>query len=332
MANPHRQIGAWTIIAIVLLRLAIGAHFFREGTEKIGYSVSEDRYVVAFSAEGFLSQATGPLAGWFHDYVPNTYDWPTLLAAARQDAPGEPVAAAPYQAWTDRIAGVWKVTAEKIRTIPGLSEDQREAVVDACRVREQQLTDYLAGEAAAIKDYQHELWRLDQLRTAPETGVPYMQQRIAAKEAELRGVPSKWVDQVAEFEAGYHDDLRGLLTDAQRDDAALVASYDEVLTDPRASRLASINKLVTIVTIAVGVCLLLGFFTRLASLAGAAFLLAIMATQPPWAPDAVTTYFYYQCVELTGLLVLFTIGAGRWLGIDAFSYALWHRFFGDDEA
>ena len=49
------------------------------------------------------------------------------------------------------------------------------------------------------------------------------------------------------------------------------------------------NWIVTILTIGVGVCLLLGFFTRLASLAGALFLLGVIATQPPWVADAAPT-------------------------------------------
>jgi uncharacterized membrane protein YphA (DoxX/SURF4 family) len=260
------------------------------------------------------------------------HDWPTLLAVARQDAPPESSAVAPYQDWADRIAGDWKTVMAKVQEIPGLTEDQLAAVADALKLREQQLVDYLTSETAAIKDYQHELWRLAEMRAAPEARVPYMQERIAAKSAELRGVPTKWVDQVAEFEQNYYDDLRSVLTDPQRNDAAVAATLDEALTDPRAARLAATNKAVTILTMAVGVCLLLGFFTRLASLAGAAFLLAIMATQPPWAPDAVTTFFYYQCVELVSLLVLAAVGAGRWLGLDSFSYALWHRLLGSDES
>lgn len=328
MADHRRQFGTFTVAALVLLRLAVGAHFFHEGMEKIGYSVSDGRYAVTFSAEGFLSQATGPLADWFHEYVPNNHEWSTLLAVPRQDTP-ESAASAPYQAWANRIVDDWNVTAEKIAAIPGLSEDQSKAASDALDTRRQQLVDYLTGESAAIEDYQHELWRLAQMQAAPEAAVPYMQERIAAKQAELRAIPQTWLNQVNQFEQNYHDDLRSVLSDPQIANPALAAALDEALTDPRAARLAWLNKAVTILTLGVGVCLLLGFFTRLASLAGAAFLLAIIASQPPWAPDAVTTFFYYQCVELVSFLVLGAVGAGRWLGIDSFSYALWHRLVGN---
>ena len=48
--------------ALVLLRLAIGWHFFREGSAKLAYDPRTKRFDVAFSAEGFLPQAKGPLA------------------------------------------------------------------------------------------------------------------------------------------------------------------------------------------------------------------------------------------------------------------------------
>lgn len=346
-------------MVLVLLRLSIGWHFFQQGLDKVSYDTSEGRYRVTFSAEPFLSQATGPLAAWFHEYVPNTHDWPTLLAVARQDAPltaeqqaerdkaraerqqrqaiqaqegnPEPPALDPYAPWfdwEDRIAGDWKSTMAAVMQIPGLTEDQRAAISDAFQMRQKQLVDYLTSEAAAIKDYQHELWRLEQMQSAPEADVPFMQERIAAKEAELRGTPRQWIDQVSQFEQAYDNDLRSVLTKEQLADPTATATIDEALTDPRAAKLASVNMMVTYLTLGVGVCLLLGCFTRLASLAGAAFLLAIMATQPPWAADAITTYFPYQLVEFFALLVLAAVGAGRWLGLDFFPYALWHRLFG----
>jgi hypothetical protein len=36
------------------------------------------------------------------------------------------------------------------------------------------------------------------------------------------------------------------------------------------------------------------------------------------------------CIEFAGLLVLAGTGAGRWLGLDYFTWALFHRNRGDD--
>ena len=48
------------IIAIVVLRIVIGWHFFKEGTTKFNDG---------FSSVGFLSSATGPFAGQFQKFV-----------------------------------------------------------------------------------------------------------------------------------------------------------------------------------------------------------------------------------------------------------------------
>ena len=76
-------------------------------------------------------------------------------------------------------------------------------------------------------------------------------------------------------------------------------------------------------TLGVGLCLLLGLFTRTAAIAGAVFLLSVIATQPPWIATAEPTI--NQTVELAGLLVLAGTGAGRWLGLDFFSWALFSQ-------
>jgi uncharacterized membrane protein YphA (DoxX/SURF4 family) len=73
------------------------------------------------------------------------------------------------------------------------------------------------------------------------------------------------------------------------------------------------------VTLGVGVCLILGLFTRLASVVGAGFLLSIMSTQPPWADGVLATVKLltaYQGIEFFALLLLAAIGAGTWAGLD----------------
>jgi uncharacterized membrane protein YphA (DoxX/SURF4 family) len=349
------QLGAWSAAALVLLRLVIGWHFFQEGTQKFAYDAAEGRYRITFSAESFLRQAVGPLAGLFHLQVPDTHDWPDLLAVPRENKPltadqqqersqwaadyqarrdaaaksKEPLPIefppfAPYHDWAVRIVGDWRGVLADVAAIPGLSDDQRRQAADAFVRRQQQLADWLAGEADAITAYQHELWRLHEMRSAPEArGLPYGEERIAAKAAETRATPLAWVAQVQEFQAGYFRDLDGVLSAEQRNDPAVVAAMAAALTEPRQAWLGFVNVAVTVLTLSVGACLLVGLFTRIAAVVGAGFLLAIIATQPPWVAGAEPTI--YQTVELAGLLVLAAVGAGRWAGLDFFLGALWRR-------
>jgi uncharacterized membrane protein YphA (DoxX/SURF4 family) len=355
LADRRRNLGLFAILALVLLRLAIGWHFLREGLGKLAYDGGLRQYHIAFSAESFLSQAKGPLAERFHAWAPNGHVWAKLLAVPRQSheltaeemtdhakwladyeqrrttaeakkeaAPVEFPPFEPYHDWAVRITDDWRSILSNVTAIGVLSDEQRQRAAEIFHLRLQQLADYLAEQSDAIVDYQHELWRLDGWRASAEAAdVPYMQKRIAGKSAETAAMAAPWIKQVNEFERQFIDDLRAVLTSDQKAQATTAQLLDNALTSPQQARLHRLDIAVTILTITVGVCLLVGLFTRLASLAGAIFLLAVIVTQPPWIVDAVPTY--NQIVEFAALLVLAATGAGRWFGFDFITYALFHR-------
>ena len=73
----------------------------------------------------------------------------------------------------------------------------------------------------------------------------------------------------------------------------------------------------------VGACLILGLFTRLASLAGIAFVLMFYLAAPPWiglsyAIPSEGSYLIINknLVEVGALLVIFFTGSGRFAGLD----------------
>jgi thiosulfate dehydrogenase [quinone] large subunit len=82
----------------------------------------------------------------------------------------------------------------------------------------------------------------------------------------------------------------------------------------------------------VGVCLILGLFTRLASLAGIGFILLFYLAAPP-----LVGYFYAipsegsylivnkNLVELSALVVILLTGSGRFAGIDRILHGLVRR-------
>ena len=349
--------GGFTILALVCLRVVVGWHFFSEGMQKVTYDRTTGQFDVKFSAEGFLRQAKGPMAYLLKNWIPNGHDWEKLLKVPvrqvpltekeekqRQDwqydyanrraeatrkkepPPIEMPDFAPYKAWAGRILSDWKKTQKLIASMSALDQQQREQAAKAYVMRHQQLVDYLATQSDGIAEFQHDVWRLAQLKSNPKANtVPYHDERISRLAATVNRSPQKWVAQVGVFGQGFHDDLHKIFTPSQLEDAGNEAQVAKALSDPQAVRLATLNQVVAWLTLGVGVCLLLGLFTRLAALAAAGFLVSIMASQPPWVPDANTTYFYYQLVELGSLFVLFAIGAGRWAGFDYFSYSIFSR-------
>jgi len=82
----------------------------------------------------------------------------------------------------------------------------------------------------------------------------------------------------------------------------------------------------------VGACLMLGLFTRLACVGAAALLLMYYLAMPPWPglppnPESEGHYLYVNknVIELLAVLMLATSGAGRWAGLDAYISAFLRR-------
>jgi uncharacterized membrane protein YphA (DoxX/SURF4 family) len=334
VSDRRRQLGGFAVLALVFLRLAVGWHFFSAGLEKIerDSQTGQVRLSPSFEAAttGFLSAAKGPFADFYHSFVPDGHDWQSLLAVPHQNEPLSSEKArvldaqAPYQNWYARIVADWQEILDKAVAVPRLTEDQIQKAKAAFATRQEELKEYLAGETAAIADYQHELWRLEQWRAKPEAdGAPFQEERIAKKAAETASTARAWVAGAAEIEQSYLADLREVLTPEQRANATTAAEMEAATTSRTSANFQRVALGAAVLTIGVGICLLLGLFTRLASLAGALFLASVIATQPPWLPNAEPTI--YQTVELAGLLVLAGTGAGRWLGLDYFTWALFHK-------
>lgn len=83
----------------------------------------------------------------------------------------------------------------------------------------------------------------------------------------------------------------------------------------------------------IGACLILGLFTRLASLGGAVMLFMFYLAMPPFpgahVPANAAEGHYLlvnkNLIEMLALLMFFTSGIGRWFGLDAFIHALFGR-------
>lgn len=330
-AQPFMAVGFWTIFAFVLLRVAVGWHFFSEGLEKLE---------PGFSSAGLLRAAKGPLAPLYQEFLPDNYGYQDRLAVAREsyvltedekakqaawaaeykkqiDAAKQaneiPIADfppfTPYTRWAEAIRAGWDVHRDG--AIAVLGSDEEDAVDRVYRTRLQQLADYLAAEETAIDEYRHELWRLESLKDSPKAdGVPFQEQRIADKYTEVTRTGNQWTREVEALETLYLEDLRSLA-----EDDATQKKLDERLHPM--TRLDWVNRAVTYVVLGVGGCLLLGGFTRCACVVGVLFLLSVMASQPPWIPGANTDYLGYQLAEVGAFMVLAAVGAGQWWGLDA---------------
>ncbi|MEO2047475.1 MAG: TQO small subunit DoxD [Pirellulales bacterium] len=261
-----------------------------------------------------------------------------LATKEKKPIPIESPAYAPYHDWASHIVDDWRAKLKTFTDLPGLTKEQQAQAAEQFTVRHQELADYLADELEAIEEYQHDLWRLARAqahRGANE--IPYQEQRIVQIQAETARSPRPWIATVSDFEAQFRENLLRIVsvsasnkeanhekeTVAASNPSMLVAARS-VLTDAKEKRMDWMSLAVACTVTGVGVCLLLGFFTRLASVVGALFLFSVITTQPPWVATAAPTI--NQAVEMMALLVLAATAAGRWAGIDFFTHAFCQKF------
>ena len=125
-----------------------------------------------------------------------------------------------------------------------------------------------------------------------------------------------------------HDDLRkaiiDLATPQQREAAG-------VYHPPRNS-LDWVNDLTQYGLVAIGLCLMLGLFTRLATLGAVVFLAQVYLSMPPWPglpPNPMAEGHYWivnkNLIELLACLVILSTPNGHWIGLDALLFGRFRR-------
>ncbi len=325
MSKRTATIGWCGALSLVILRVALGWHFYSEGVKKLDGK---------FSAAGFLSTANGPLSAYFRSYVPTPHNWETAIKTPGDAGKTEKGADdafmpnEPYATWGNQIVTDWRDSLGVALVELDASEAQAAKASQILNEEIKALGTYLENTKVDIANYQHQLTRLAKMEESDARGeLPYLDERVAAKSAELRGEPLKWVAAVRGQELAMIDRLSEILVNENQSQLSTEAELYEVYA-PR-GMLPTVNFAVTCLTIGAGAMLMLGLGTPVAALAAAIFLLSIMSMQPPWDPavaDSAKIYFGYQLVEVAALLVTMVLGTGRWLGLDGvFNYFVFHR-------
>ena len=302
---------------LVVLRVAIGWHFLYAGIDKL---TSPN-----FTAASYLGQAKGPLAPRFHELIPD-WDGRDRFGAFETKVGEEKVPPAEHRATAlkttvGNITSVWDADLQRFVDHYTVTNEQQAAAKTALDRRREELTGWLAEKATDIEEYFHQLHRLEKAREAKDATVPFQQKRNWEAQTKLRGQLGSWSAEVDRIGNELRTDLRLSLTDDQAHRGAVPAPLESWFTQ---------DKIVTYSNIAIGVCLMLGLFTRLAALGGALFLLTIVLSQPDWPglyppppPSAGRTFLVgKEAIEMLALCTLATLPVGRWAGLDHFLYYL----------
>lgn len=279
------------MVLLVLLRLAIGWHFYSEG---VSHCTDPE-----WSSAGVLRDAKGPLAPVFRSYLPDAKDLEVLSNAKTPEAAGD---------WLKRIAESMAAEKQRFADYYQFDADQTAAAEKLLKLRQDQALSWGPAHKEDLETYIHERQRLAKQQAEPAAeNVPFQKQRIAAKQAELNAQGSGWLADLQAVQHEFRHELSALRTDEQ---------MGRGLPPRPSSPLATVDKVMMYGILGIGVCLILGLFTRLACLLGAAFLLSVVLTQPFWVSDAKPTY--NQWVEMVALLALASTNVGKWGGLDFF--------------
>ena len=343
-------------IALMLLRIVVGYHFFVEGSSKL-----QDKY---WTAEYFLKGAKGPAAPLFHQMVDDEKGNIRLCVDEQKTEAGE----TKYFINTDLADLLWKnfldITTQhygfndpdEIKALQAKREELAKTIQAARESGDKSVDTNELGrkrreDEATIKAMRNQVQRADELRKAH---FKELQQWLEANETELL---AHYVteDRLTGFErdgvnrsqvALNVDSIRYQVDTVRADRAKQLAGWNaEVGTiwdsfessindlavgkqlekdpvelhrpfDQPNSKLKIINKVIPWFDTIVGALLILGLFSRLASAAGGLFLLSVIISQPPWIPGTQDTF--YQAIEMFAMFVIFATCAGRYGGLDFF--------------
>jgi uncharacterized membrane protein YphA (DoxX/SURF4 family) len=318
-----------TVAALIVLRLSLGCHFLYEGVWKI-------KHADEFSAEPFLSSAKGPLSGLFYAMIPDQYGEKRLvIGEIKDEKTGKLVACVDCEPVIVRWGEIRQNliatfnpgpagTDEAKKEYEGFKSDSLEVLKQSQAALENYFSDKELVEA--VKAYFKSLERFE---SDPENrqAAAFQNERRWNRMLELRAEAKVWIDELQSREQNYLNQLRDKMPDDYRERVTrLPGSWKPW----KWTQMQWIDFAVTYGITAIGLCLMLGFFTRLAALGGAAFMCFVVMTQPAWPsiypPDLPqlghALLINKDFIEMVALLVISTTAVGRWGGLDHFVHTL----------
>lgn len=342
-----------TKVFLVLLRLAIGWHFMVEGYEKLhSVQVGVTTTNKPFSSAAFLRESPGPLAKYIRQQVGDVdqfaLDRLTLRPAAGDAANAKLVDLMPAaldQEWNDYF--------KRFGDYYQLAPEQRQRAEDLQKKAKEQTVKWLMGGSKVMASafpqvgdpiemmtpmrldlYRKKLAEVRSLEGGEGPALPVFSEAdkkkaLGSARADAAKMRSELLADLDQQTMDMQKSLWAVLTPQQQEkgDVPAPVTKEELASDPTHNPEIIVHneqrdRAVMWLLLVAGGCLLVGLLTRLACLAGAAFLLLLYLAYPPWPglpqPPGPSHFVFvnYQLIELLALLTLATTRSGRWWGLD----------------
>ncbi|MCU0707056.1 MAG: hypothetical protein MUF23_02070 [Pirellula sp.] len=295
------------ILFLVLLRVAIGWHFFQEGVTKVRDG--------GFSSTPFLAAAKGPFADRFHAMIPD-YD-----GSIRMDA--------------KRMSEVCQAFAKKASEDFGFDEAQQTAVEDILKEFAAKRKETYDQWKPEIEQYTQGIERMNALKEdSSRANVESLRQQRDKIEAEWRTLGRPILAEIDQNVRELEDRINAVATDEQAapDPAKPAKGADGKPIRKRIEfkfpgepeiTVRQVDRIIPIFDMVVGILLLLGLLTPLAGIAAGLFLVSVVMSQFPGYPGTQPTY--YQAIEMLACFLVAFADAGRYAGLDFIPWSFWNR-------
>jgi len=300
-----RTVTGWTILFMVCLRVAIGWHFAYEGIWKL----QQD----GWRATGYLVASTGPLRPLFQKMVPDVDGLERLTPENLKARIDERFHA---------VVAHYDLTGDDLEELQAYKEHKKSG--DPAKPEDKNNIDAIFADP----DFQEQL-----------ADYKTLLEEIKAQEA-LLGTTDYDKERLAHMYARKAQVRSNLLARAQNPVEAINLHTVNRLSEERLARgrikpeprpiwSSFIDHSNMWALTLVGICLMLGLFTRLAALGGVGLLTLYYLAMPPWpgtmdGPMAEGHYFIVNknLIELIALLMIAVSGVGRWAGLDGYISAI----------
>ena len=198
MQTRRASLCVGTMLMMIVLRLTIGWHFYTEGAKHL----AEPHW----SSEGFLRQAKGPLAHYYHSVLPPA-DFG--LEATLHDGTTAPAdATTQIDRWQTRVVDAWDAQVKAFREHYRLDDQQKEAVDKIGQRRIKQFEHWLDEHRDELTEHLHNWSRLQHARESKSAEeVPFERKRIDEALAKLNSESTGWVAHLRSIQHDLQEEL-----------------------------------------------------------------------------------------------------------------------------
>ncbi len=336
---------AIVVAVIVLLRVGVGFHFLYEGLWKTDPANG-------FSAKGFLGMAKGPTKDLYYMFLPDLGGEERLQMAEAYRVVLEDGQKQSQKriGWTfPVIEKEWYAYYKTFKKKYALDEEQQEEARTIFNQYVLSLREYALENREEIRGFVASKKRFEESLANTKNDAEYQRVRDWDAQLKYRNEGEKFASEPVAMGENMQLALWSVLNGSQKSlgeipaiaygadkmiGMGFIASLPILNQFAKPSTMGLLDLTVTLGLTAIGICLILGFCTRLACLGGAAFLFNVVLSQFPWptvypySPDVVGHFMVFSkdTIELMLLLLLALLPAGRWGGLDWFVWNLFGRF------